>query len=80
MVFGIKTLPAMRLIVEQSHCGTSVGNTKITDIVFADDGAIFAESLEILVMTLGTTRGGEALETQGFLGQDQGPGVWRRTG
>ena len=39
-------------VVEQSHCGASVGNTKITDLVFADDAAIFAESLEVLVMAL----------------------------
>ena len=39
-------------VVEQSHCGASVGNTKITDLVFADDTAIFAESLEVLVMAL----------------------------
>ena len=38
--------------VEQSHCGASVGNIKITDLVFADDAAIFAESLEVLVMAL----------------------------
>ena len=30
----------------------SVGNTKITDLVFADDATIFAESLEVLVMAL----------------------------
>ena len=28
-------------VVEKSHCGASVGNTKITDLVFADDAAIF---------------------------------------
>ena len=39
-------------VVEQSHCGASVGNTKITDLVFADDAAILAESLEVLVMAL----------------------------
>ena len=38
--------------LEQSHFGASVGNTKITDLVFADDAPIFAESLEILVMAL----------------------------
>ena len=38
--------------VEQSHCGASVGNTEITDLVFADDAIIFAESLEVLVMVL----------------------------
>ena len=64
-------------VVEQSHCGASVGNTKITDLVFADDAAIFAESLEVLVMALEALH--EELATQGFLGQDQGPGVWRCT-
>ncbi|KAG0714937.1 hypothetical protein GWK47_013121 [Chionoecetes opilio] len=40
-------------VVDQSDCGaTSLGNTKITDLVFADDAVIFAESLEILVMAL----------------------------
>ena len=36
--------------VDQSHCGASVSNTKITDLVFAEDTVIFAESPEILVM------------------------------
>ncbi|KAG0715807.1 Retrovirus-related Pol polyprotein from type-1 retrotransposable element R2 [Chionoecetes opilio] len=39
-------------IVDQSDCGASLGNTKITDLVFADDAVIFAESLEVLVMAL----------------------------
>ncbi|KAG0729684.1 hypothetical protein GWK47_029822 [Chionoecetes opilio] len=39
-------------VVDQSDCGASVGNTKITDLVFADDAVIFAESLEGLVMAL----------------------------
>ena len=39
-------------VVDQSHCGTSVGNTKIIDLVFADNGVIFAESLEVLMMAL----------------------------
>ena len=46
-------------VVEQSHCRASVGNTKITDLVFADDAAIFAESLEVLVIGL------EALHEEG---------------
>ena len=37
-------------VVDQSHCGASIGNTKITDLVFVDDAVIFAESLEVLVM------------------------------
>ncbi|KAG0718569.1 Sphingomyelin phosphodiesterase 3 [Chionoecetes opilio] len=39
-------------VVDQSNCGASVGNTKITDLVFADDAVIFAESLKVLVMAL----------------------------
>ena len=39
-------------VVDQSHCGASVGNTKITDLVFADDAVILAESLEVLVLAL----------------------------
>ncbi|KAG0711984.1 hypothetical protein GWK47_019421 [Chionoecetes opilio] len=39
-------------VVDQSDCEASLGNTKITDLVFADDAVIFAESLEVLVMAL----------------------------
>ena len=39
-------------VVDQSHCRASVGNTKITDVVFTDDAVIFAESLEVLMMAL----------------------------
>ncbi|KAG0717684.1 hypothetical protein GWK47_053901 [Chionoecetes opilio] len=40
-------------VVDQSDCGTSLGNTKITDAdVFTDDAVIIAESLEVLVMAL----------------------------
>ena len=42
----------MDKVGDQSHCGASVDNTKITDLIFADDAVIFAESLEVLVMTL----------------------------
>ena len=38
--------------VDQSLCGASVGNTKITDLVFADDAVILAESLDVLAMAL----------------------------
>ena len=44
-------------VVEQSHCGASVSNTKIADLVFADDTAIFAESLEVLVRVLKAIHG-----------------------
>ena len=36
----------------QSHSEESVSNTKITDLVFADDAVIFVELLEVLVMVL----------------------------
>ena len=39
-------------VVDQSHCGASVGNTRVTDLVFADDAVILSESLEVLVMAL----------------------------
>ncbi|KAG0712833.1 Retrovirus-related Pol polyprotein from type-1 retrotransposable element R2 [Chionoecetes opilio] len=39
-------------VVDQSDCGASLGNTKISGLVFADDAVIFAESLEVLVMAL----------------------------
>ena len=39
-------------VVEQNHCGASVDNTEITDLAFADDAAIFAELLEVLVLAL----------------------------
>ena len=39
-------------VVDQSHCGASIGNTRVTDLVFADDAVILAESLEVLVMAL----------------------------
>ena len=35
--------------VYQNHCGASVGNTEITDLVFPE---IFQESLKILVIAL----------------------------
>ena len=37
-------------VVEQSHCGASVSNNGITDLIFADDAVIIAESLEVLVI------------------------------
>ena len=61
-------------VVEQGHCRASVGNTEITGLVFADDAAIFAESLEVLVMAL------EALhEEVKPVGLNKGPRVWRCT-
>ncbi|KAG0703357.1 Vinexin [Chionoecetes opilio] len=39
-------------VVDQSDCGASLGKTKITDLVFAGDAVILAESLEVLVMAL----------------------------
>ena len=41
---------------ERSSCGASFGNVKISDLDFADDAVIFAETLDIL---LGGPRGAE---------------------
>ena len=38
--------------VSQSQCGATLGDTKVTDLDFADDVAILAESLETLVSAL----------------------------
>ena len=40
--------------VDQSSCGTSIGDFKVTDLDFADDAVIFAETLEVLVVALET--------------------------
>ena len=39
-------------VVDQSHSGAIFGNTKITDLVFADEAVFHAESLNILVLAL----------------------------
>ncbi|XP_076039380.1 uncharacterized protein LOC143024457 [Oratosquilla oratoria] len=39
-------------VVDQCRCGASLGNTKVTDLVFADDATLLAEMLEILVVGL----------------------------
>ena len=41
-------------VADQSHCGASFSNVRITDLDFANDAAILAESLEVLVLALGT--------------------------
>ena len=45
LLFSIYLDWVLGRVVEESHCGASVGNTEITNLVFADDAAIFAESL-----------------------------------
>lgn len=39
-------------VVDRSHFGTSIGNTRITDLDFVDDALIFTESQEVLVLAL----------------------------
>ena len=39
-------------VVDQSHCGASVGNIENIDIVFANNAVTFAEWLEVLVVAL----------------------------
>jgi len=42
----------LRRMSERSSCGASFGNVKISDLDFADDAVIFAETLEILLGAL----------------------------
>ena len=39
-------------VEDQCHCGASVSNTEITDLIFADAAAIFPGYLEVLVLAL----------------------------
>lgn len=39
-------------VVDHGHCGVSIGNTKVTHLVFADGTVILLASLEALVMNL----------------------------
>ena len=39
-------------MAERSSCGASFGNVKISDLDFADDAVIFAETLDILLGAL----------------------------
>ena len=39
-------------MLERSSCGTSFGNVKISDLDFADDAVIFAETLDIFLGAL----------------------------
>ena len=50
--------------MEQSHCGATVGNTDITDLVFDDDAVILTKSLEILEMALEALHKEAKLETR----------------
>lgn len=43
--------------VEQSHCGASIGNSRVNDFVFADDTVIFVESRGPGVDSRGTCLG-----------------------
>ena len=42
----------MGKVSDRSHCGAFVGDSKVSDLVFADDAVILAESLEVLFMAL----------------------------
>ncbi len=39
-------------MLERSSCGASFGNVKISDLDFADDAVIFADTLDVLLVTL----------------------------
>ena len=42
----------LRRMLERSSCGASFGNVNISDLDFADDAVIFAETLDILLGAL----------------------------
>ena len=42
----------MGRMLERSSCGASIGNVKISDLDFAEDAVIFAETLDILLGAL----------------------------
>ena len=62
---------------ENSGCGMSFENVRITDLDFADDAVIFAETTDVLAGALDSPseEGGRAAWIASFLDQDQGPGV-----
>lgn len=43
---------ALNRAVGSCHCGASVGSTRVTDHVFADDTVILIESLEVLIFAV----------------------------
>lgn len=49
--------------MEQSHCRTSVGRTRVTDLVFDYDAVILAVAEGFGVGSRGTAPAGEALGT-----------------
>ena len=53
-------------VVDQSHGGASVGNTKITGLVFADDAVMFAVTGSSGDGSRNTARGGETFMTRSF--------------
>ena len=67
-------------VVDQSHCGASVGNTEGTDLVFAMIQKSLLNKEGFGNSSRSTARGGEARGTSGFLAQDQGSGAYRLTG
>lgn len=60
-------------VVDHNHCGGSIGNSKVINLVFAYDVTVLAESFSFLVLASRfTAKGGKALGTQDLLDQDQG--------
>ena len=55
---------------ERSSCSASFGNVKISDLDFADDAVIFAETLDILLGALEVLNEVSAAGITGLLGQN----------
>lgn len=59
---GVRFYPAIfQHSLDQSHCKASIGNTRITDLVFADYAIILAKSLNVLALALEALRNGAKL-------------------
>ena len=59
---------ALGSVVHKRYCATYVGNTEITDFVFAYDAVIFAESLDVLVIALEALHNDSKLLGLGIVG------------
>ncbi|XP_076054469.1 uncharacterized protein LOC143033154 [Oratosquilla oratoria] len=64
-------------VIDQCRCGVSIGNTKVTDLVFPNDATLLVESLEVLIVALESLhREARTLGLEISWNQDKGSGVW----
>ena len=58
-------------MIDGSECCMSSGNVRISDLEFADNAAILADTLEMVIGALETLSTGRTFGAQDFLGQNQ---------